>query len=62
LIDSKSDLLRLKIFETKYDFEIFDVRNNFTYRNFFRFKLYFELKIQRIFYELKSKKIDWKFL
>jgi hypothetical protein len=36
---SKKDIPELKKFEIKYGFEGFDGRNNFLYRNFFRFKV-----------------------
>jgi hypothetical protein len=44
LIHSKKDLPKLKKFEIKYEFEVFVERNNFLYRNFFRFEMSFELK------------------
>jgi hypothetical protein len=44
LIHSKKGLSKLKKFEIKYGFEGFAVGNNFIYRNFFRFKMDFELK------------------
>jgi hypothetical protein len=47
LIRSKSDLSELEQFEIKYDFEGFDERNNFPYRNFLRFTMDFELKCKK---------------
>jgi hypothetical protein len=41
-IRSKKDLPDLKKFEIKYGFEVFDEKNNFTYRNVSRFELDFE--------------------
>jgi hypothetical protein len=38
------------------------MRNNFAYINFLRFRVDFELKYRKHFYELKSRKVDWKFL
>jgi hypothetical protein len=46
LFQSKQDLPELEKFEIKYSFEGFDERNNFTYRNFRRFEVDFELKIR----------------
>jgi hypothetical protein len=39
---SKLGLPKLKIFEIKYAFEGFEERNNFLYRNFFKFEVDFE--------------------
>jgi hypothetical protein len=39
---SKLGLPELKIFEIKYGFEGFEERNNFLYRNFFKFEVDFE--------------------
>jgi hypothetical protein len=36
----------MKKFQINYGFEIFEVRNNFAYRNFLRFKTEIELKIR----------------
>jgi hypothetical protein len=33
--------------QVKYGFEGFEIRNNFTYRNFLIFKIEFELKIKK---------------
>jgi hypothetical protein len=46
LIRSKKYVPELENFEIKYDFERFDERNNFPYRNFLRFRMYFVLKIR----------------
>jgi hypothetical protein len=43
---SKKDIPELKKFEIKYGFEGFDGRNNFLYRNFFRFKVDVEWKFR----------------
>jgi hypothetical protein len=45
---SKKDLLGLKKIEIKYGFEEFEKGNNFFHRNFFRFKIYFELKFGEV--------------
>jgi hypothetical protein len=37
LTQSKDGLLKLKKIQIKYDFEGFEIRNNFPYRNFYRF-------------------------
>jgi hypothetical protein len=42
MIWSKQDFLELKKFEIKYNFEGFDGRNNFHYRNFFIVEMDFE--------------------
>jgi hypothetical protein len=41
---SKNDFPELKKIQTKYGNEGFEERNNFLHRNFFRFKMKFELK------------------
>jgi hypothetical protein len=46
------DLIKRWIFQTrkneiKYGFESFEVRSNFTYRNFLRFETEIELKIRK---------------
>jgi hypothetical protein len=41
----KKNLPELKKIEIKYGCEIFEERNNFLHRNFFRFKMDFELTI-----------------
>jgi hypothetical protein len=46
LIRFKQDLPELENLEIKYGFEGFDERNNFAYRNFLRFEMYFELKFK----------------
>jgi hypothetical protein len=43
---SRQDLPRIDFFKIKYGFEGFDERNNFLYRNFSRFKMYFKLKFR----------------
>jgi hypothetical protein len=39
-------LIKLKKFHIKYGFEVFEIRENFPYRNFSRFKKDFELKFE----------------
>jgi hypothetical protein len=57
----KSGLSELKKIEIKYNCESFEIRNKFPYRNFSRFEINFELKIQRNFYELNSIEICLKY-
>jgi hypothetical protein len=45
---SKNDFFELKNFEIKYGHEGFEEMNNFLHRNFFRFKMKFELKFQEL--------------
>jgi hypothetical protein len=47
MIWSKKDLPELKKFEIKYGFEGFEERNNFLYRNIFRFEVDFEWKFRK---------------
>jgi hypothetical protein len=44
LILSKIDFSELENVKIKYDYEGFDVRNNFSYRNLFKLKMDFELQ------------------
>jgi hypothetical protein len=41
-------LFKLENFELKYGDEGFKDKNNFLHRNFFRFEIYFELKIWEV--------------
>jgi hypothetical protein len=63
LIRFKQDLpgLKKKI-KIKYGFEGFDIRNNFTYRNFLKSKMYFELKIMESSRVWNSMEFNWIFL
>jgi hypothetical protein len=45
LIHCKSGLPKLKIFEGKYGSTRFELRNNFSYWNFFKFRIEIKLKI-----------------
>jgi hypothetical protein len=45
---SKQNLFGIENFEIKYGCEGFEERNNLLHRNFFRFKMDFELKIWEI--------------
>jgi hypothetical protein len=36
----------LQKFEIKYGWKVFETRNNFVHRNFFRFLMYFDLKFR----------------
>jgi hypothetical protein len=54
-----SQTLFLKI---NYGFELFGIRNSFTYRNFSQFKNYFELKFKKASMVWKSMKFDWIWL
>jgi hypothetical protein len=44
----KKGLSELKNFEIKYGWKEIEIRNNFPYRNFSRFKMEFELKIREL--------------
>jgi hypothetical protein len=46
LIRFKDGLPVLKIFQIKYGCELFEIRNNFSYMNFSKFRIEFELKIE----------------
>jgi hypothetical protein len=46
LTDQKNDFPELKNFEIKYGHEGLQERDSFLHRNFFRFKMKFELKFQ----------------
>jgi hypothetical protein len=48
LIRSKNDLPELEKIEIKYGCEWFEERNHFLHSNFFRFEMYFELKIWEV--------------
>jgi hypothetical protein len=48
-IRSKQDLPKLKNFEIEYGCQGFDVRNNFSYRNFLIFETGCEPKIREVF-------------
>jgi hypothetical protein len=45
---SKKDIFELENFELKYSCEGFEERNNFLYKNFFRFEMGFELKFMEV--------------
>jgi hypothetical protein len=44
----KSDPTDFQQFEIKYGWREFEIRNNFSYRSFSRFKMEFELKFRQI--------------
>jgi hypothetical protein len=44
LIQSKGDVAMIQNFQIKYCFKYFEIRNNFPYWNFSKFRLEFELK------------------
>ncbi len=46
LIRFKQDLPELRKFEIKYEWKVFNIRNNFPYKEFLRFKMDFELKFR----------------
>jgi hypothetical protein len=48
LIQPKTDIPKLQKFKIKYGCQDFGERNNFIHRNFFRFQMYFELKIWEV--------------
>jgi hypothetical protein len=58
----KHDFPWLQKFETKYGWKVFEIRNNFPYRDFLRFEMDFELKFRESSMSWISRKIDWKFL
>jgi hypothetical protein len=55
-------LSELRKLEIKYGWKVFEIRNNFTYTDFLRFKMNFELKFIETSMSLKQGKIDWNFL
>jgi hypothetical protein len=57
LTQSKDGLLGLKKFQIKYGFEGFEMRNNLPYRNFSRFRMASELKLDS-FPNLNPRKLD----
>jgi hypothetical protein len=57
LIQSKDRLSVLENFQIKYRIEGFEERNNFTYRNFSRFKMNLKLKLD-VFPNLNLRKLD----
>jgi hypothetical protein len=48
LIWFKSGLPKLEKFEVKYGYKGFEIWNSFSYRNFLRFKMDFDLKIREV--------------
>jgi hypothetical protein len=48
LIRSKKDIPELRKFEINYGWKVFETRRNFSYRNFLKFKMDFELKVMEI--------------
>jgi hypothetical protein len=57
LIRSKERLSVLESFPIKYRIEGFEERNNFTYRNFSRFEIDLELKLD-VFPNMNPRKLD----
>jgi hypothetical protein len=49
-------------FEIKYDSKVFEIRNNFPYKNFLRFRMTCEQNFRETFMSWKQGKIDWNFL
>jgi hypothetical protein len=49
LIQTKTNTPLLQTFEIKYGWKVFEIRNNFPYHNFSRFKMEFELKFREVF-------------
>jgi hypothetical protein len=60
-IQSKDSLSELENFQIKYDFEAFEIRNNFPYRKFLGFKTKFELKIREDSRVWNSIEFDWNY-
>jgi hypothetical protein len=52
----------LEKFQIKYGWKEFEIRNDFSYRNFSRFETEFELKFSEIPVSWVFKEIHWKFL
>jgi hypothetical protein len=48
--------------EIKYGWKEFEIRINFTYRNFSRFEMKFELKFREVSMGRIELEIHWKFL
>jgi hypothetical protein len=48
LIRSKQDLPELGKFEIKYKWKVFEIWNNFSYRDFLRFEMEFEEKFREV--------------
>jgi hypothetical protein len=46
LLRSKQDLPLPQKFEIKYGWKVFEIRNNFPYKDFLRLKMGFELKFR----------------
>jgi hypothetical protein len=61
LIRSKGGPPGLQKFQLKYRSKEIEIRNNFTYRNFSRFKKQFELKFREASMSWISIEIHWKF-
>jgi hypothetical protein len=62
LIRSKQDLPELGKFEIKYGCKVFEIGNNFPYRNLLRFWMDFEQKFRESSMSWKQGKNDWNFL
>jgi hypothetical protein len=62
LIQSKDELVEFKKNQIKYGFEGFELRNNFTYWNFSKFRIEFEFKIQGSSRVWNSMKFGWMWL
>jgi hypothetical protein len=58
---SKKDLPILKKFEIKYGPEGFEERSNFSYRNFLRFEMDFELKVIEFSMSWNQGKLIWNY-
>jgi hypothetical protein len=56
------ELSRLKNFQIKYGWKVFEIRNNFPYKDFLIFEMDFELKFREASMSWKQGKIDWNFL
>jgi hypothetical protein len=47
-VQCKTSLPEPEKFEIKYGFKVFEIRNNFPYRNFSTFEMDFELKFREL--------------
>jgi hypothetical protein len=52
----------LQKIEIKYGWKVFEIRNNFTYKDFLRFKMNFKLKFREASMSWKQGTHDWNFL
>jgi hypothetical protein len=53
---------KIQKFQTKYRWKEFEIMNNFSYRNFSRFEMEFELKFRELFISQNRRKNHRKFV